>query len=161
MYNHTDAHHHQAHRVVVPLQCRDAACCVVAAGASSPAASTLGAGSRRDDSSLLDRRASHAAASSSSTPSSSTPGTSAAAAAPEPVEDEDEGEEGQLLFSPYSSTSGPVPGNSHHLRPGIVHRLDKGTSGLLVVAKTEVRGSRFLWRRPMILAVNPRDLVHA
>ncbi len=86
---------------------------------------------------MSDRRASHAAASTGSTPSSS-----AVAAATEPEEDEDEGEEGQLLFSPYSSTSGPVPGNSHHLRPGIVHRLDKGTSGLLVVAKTEVRARR-------------------
>ena len=34
-------------------------------------------------------------------------------------------------FRELSSTAGPV-------RPGIVHRLDKGTSGLLVVAKTEV-----------------------
>jgi hypothetical protein len=39
-----------------------------------------------------------------------------------------------------------VPTNSHHLRPGIVHRLDKGTSGLLVVAKTEVGTARWdLW----------------
>jgi hypothetical protein len=53
------------------------------------------------------------------------------------AEAEDEAE-GQLLFSPYSSTTGHAPTNSHHLRPGIVHRLDKGTSGLLVVAKTEV-----------------------
>jgi 23S rRNA pseudouridine1911/1915/1917 synthase len=33
-------------------------------------------------------------------------------------------------FRELSTTAGPV-------RPGIVHRLDKGTSGLLVVAKTE------------------------
>jgi 23S rRNA pseudouridine1911/1915/1917 synthase len=34
-------------------------------------------------------------------------------------------------FRELSTSAGPV-------RPGIVHRLDKGTSGLLVVAKTEV-----------------------
>lgn len=34
-------------------------------------------------------------------------------------------------FRELSASAGPV-------RPGIVHRLDKGTSGLLVVAKTEV-----------------------
>ena len=33
---------------------------------------------------------------------------------------------------------GPIlPGTGATIRPGIVHRLDKGTSGLLVVAKTE------------------------
>ncbi|MEX0616883.1 MAG: RluA family pseudouridine synthase [Candidatus Woykebacteria bacterium] len=30
-----------------------------------------------------------------------------------------------------------VPGSGESLRPGIVHRLDKGTSGLIVVAKNE------------------------
>ncbi len=29
------------------------------------------------------------------------------------------------------------PAGGHHLRPGVVHRLDKDTSGLLVVARTE------------------------
>ena len=37
------------------------------------------------------------------------------------VDDDDEG----LCSSPYAAS----------VRPGIVHRLDKGTSGLLVVAK--------------------------
>jgi hypothetical protein len=35
--------------------------------------------------------------------------------------------------APASGTGGAAP----HIRPGIVHRLDKGTSGLLVVAKDE------------------------
>lgn len=41
--------------------------------------------------------------------------------------------------TPVTSSGGlqlvPVPGGV--LRPGIVHRLDKGTSGLMVVAKTQ------------------------
>lgn len=36
-----------------------------------------------------------------------------------------------------TSASGSVGGAAPHVRPGIVHRLDKGTSGLLVVAKDE------------------------
>lgn len=42
-------------------------------------------------------------------------------------EDMDEEAQGGVL----TTWSGPAP----VLRPGIVHRLDKGTSGLLVVAK--------------------------
>ncbi|GAQ82487.1 hypothetical protein KFL_001130060 [Klebsormidium nitens] len=36
-----------------------------------------------------------------------------------------------------TSASGSSGGAAPHVRPGIVHRLDKGTSGLLVVAKDE------------------------
>jgi RluA family pseudouridine synthase len=35
-----------------------------------------------------------------------------------------------------------LPGTGDSIRPGIVHRLDKGTSGLLVVAKTELAHRR-------------------
>lgn len=43
-----------------------------------------------------------------------------------------------LLCRPDFQRSAPDPRDpAGHLRPGIVHRLDKGTSGLLVVAKTE------------------------
>jgi 23S rRNA pseudouridine1911/1915/1917 synthase len=38
---------------------------------------------------------------------------------------------------------GPLPGEEQEDRPGIVHRLDKGTSGILVVARTE-ESLRFL-----------------
>jgi 23S rRNA pseudouridine1911/1915/1917 synthase len=36
------------------------------------------------------------------------------------------------------SGGGSLPAAGNSIRPGIVHRLDKGTSGLLVVAKTEL-----------------------
>ncbi len=38
---------------------------------------------------------------------------------------------------------GPLPGEGQEDRPGIVHRLDKGTSGVLVVARTD-KALRFL-----------------
>jgi 23S rRNA pseudouridine1911/1915/1917 synthase len=70
-------------------------------------------------------------------------------------EDEDECGEGGLSFhslgdplaaSLPSSSEALAPGGSSNphraLRPGIVHRLDKGTSGLLVVAKSEAALTR-------------------
>lgn len=57
-------------------------------------------------------------------------------------EEEDEEEEnededsGDLLELSSGNLSGPSP----VIRPGIVHRLDKGTSGLLVVAKVKSLG---------------------
>ncbi len=50
-------------------------------------------------------------------------------------EDEEEGTESTGLLPAPLPSSSPQPGGV--LRPGIVHRLDKGTSGLLVVAKNE------------------------
>jgi len=38
----------------------------------------------------------------------------------------------------------PLPPTSHHLRPGIVHRLDKNTSGLMVIACTDQAMSRLI-----------------
>lgn len=55
---------------------------------------------------------------------------------------EDEGQGfGRAAVRPSSYLSGSSS-CSDNLRPGIVHRLDKGTSGLLVVAKTEVALTR-------------------
>lgn len=51
------------------------------------------------------------------------------------MEDGDaEGEGGSALGLPWA-----LPGSlqGHVIRPGIVHRLDKGTTGLLVVAKDD------------------------
>lgn len=42
------------------------------------------------------------------------------------------------LMHHLAGGGGALPGSGNSIRPGIVHRLDKGTSGLLVVAKTEV-----------------------
>ena len=39
-----------------------------------------------------------------------------------------------------------LAGGGHPLRPGIVHRLDKDTSGLMVVALTDA-AHRAIWRR--------------
>jgi 23S rRNA pseudouridine1911/1915/1917 synthase len=41
------------------------------------------------------------------------------------------------LVNALLAALGPLPAINGVLRPGIVHRLDKGTSGLLVVAKSE------------------------
>jgi len=41
------------------------------------------------------------------------------------------------LVNALLAALGPLPSINGALRPGIVHRLDKGTSGLLVVAKSE------------------------
>jgi len=41
-------------------------------------------------------------------------------------------------FSSSSSGLSSVGSNTHVIRPGIVHRLDKGTTGLVVVAKTDL-----------------------
>jgi 23S rRNA pseudouridine1911/1915/1917 synthase len=41
------------------------------------------------------------------------------------------------LMHHLGSSGGTLPASGETIRPGIVHRLDKGTSGLLVVAKTE------------------------
>jgi len=50
------------------------------------------------------------------------------------VDEEDMGEEDE---EDAVSTQTHLPDSAGIIRPGIVHRLDKGTSGLLVVAKTE------------------------
>lgn len=47
-------------------------------------------------------------------------------------------EEGTLVNALASHCKGGLSGISGALRPGIVHRLDKDTSGLLVVAKNDV-----------------------
>jgi 23S rRNA pseudouridine1911/1915/1917 synthase len=49
-------------------------------------------------------------------------------------DDDDEGAPGLLLGS-QTATAAPAAGAV--IRPGIVHRLDKGTTGLVVVAKTD------------------------
>ncbi|MFH1676642.1 MAG: RluA family pseudouridine synthase [bacterium] len=38
----------------------------------------------------------------------------------------------------------PAPITSHHLRPGIVHRLDKNTSGLMIIACTDKAASSLI-----------------
>eukprot|EP00271_Cylindrocystis_brebissonii_P018233 TRINITY_DN5083_c0_g1_i1.p1 TRINITY_DN5083_c0_g1~~TRINITY_DN5083_c0_g1_i1.p1 ORF type:complete len:304 (-),score=64.85 TRINITY_DN5083_c0_g1_i1:552-1463(-) len=50
------------------------------------------------------------------------------------VEDDDEDDDEATRFEPLQALVG---GAAPVIRPGIVHRLDKGTSGLLVVAKDE------------------------
>ena len=45
--------------------------------------------------------------------------------------------EGTLVNALLAHCKGQLPGIGGTVRPGIVHRLDKDTSGLLVVAKTE------------------------
>ncbi|KAL4447413.1 hypothetical protein ABPG75_004632 [Micractinium tetrahymenae] len=50
------------------------------------------------------------------------------------LDDEDEEEGGGFTLVP---SSGGSKGSDATIRPGIVHRLDKGTTGLLVVAKTD------------------------
>lgn len=45
--------------------------------------------------------------------------------------------EGTLVNALMSHCQGKLPGINGTMRPGIVHRLDKDTSGLLVVAKTD------------------------
>lgn len=45
--------------------------------------------------------------------------------------------EGTLVNALLSHCQGNLPGIAGTMRPGIVHRLDKDTSGLLVVAKTD------------------------
>lgn len=45
--------------------------------------------------------------------------------------------EGTLVNALLQHCQGRLPGISGSMRPGIVHRLDKDTSGLLVVAKTD------------------------
>lgn len=45
--------------------------------------------------------------------------------------------EGTLVNALLQHCQGKLPGISGTMRPGIVHRLDKDTSGLLVVAKTD------------------------
>jgi 23S rRNA pseudouridine1911/1915/1917 synthase len=47
------------------------------------------------------------------------------------------GSERGTLVNALLAVVGPLPVTDDALRPGIVHRLDKDTSGLLVVAKTE------------------------
>ncbi len=47
------------------------------------------------------------------------------------------GHAGRTLVNALLHHTGPITAGGDPLRPGIVHRLDKGTSGLLVVAKTE------------------------
>ncbi len=47
------------------------------------------------------------------------------------------GHEGGTLVNALLHRAGSIAEEGGPLRPGIVHRLDKGTSGLLVVAKTE------------------------
>ena len=49
----------------------------------------------------------------------------------------DEGDEDEEEGVPELLLPGSAPQQGGVLRPGIVHRLDKGTSGLLVVAKRE------------------------
>ncbi|KAG2423929.1 hypothetical protein HYH02_015268 [Chlamydomonas schloesseri] len=84
---------------------------------------------------------------------SSRGGTAAAAGDGEEDEEADElgeDEEGEedaqagssrLLSNSYAGSSSSS-GSGGILRPGIVHRIDKGTSGLLVVAKTETALTR-------------------
>ncbi len=50
-------------------------------------------------------------------------------------EDEEEGDDDEVGLS--TATAAPRFDGDVTVRPGIVHRLDKGTSGLLVVAKTD------------------------
>lgn len=59
-------------------------------------------------------------------------------------EDEEEEESAQLGSSRLlsSSSASSSSSGSRILRPGIVHRIDKGTSGLIVVAKTETALTR-------------------
>jgi 23S rRNA pseudouridine1911/1915/1917 synthase len=47
------------------------------------------------------------------------------------------GSKSGTLVNALLAALGPLPSINGVLRPGIVHRLDKGTSGLLVVAKSE------------------------
>jgi 23S rRNA pseudouridine1911/1915/1917 synthase len=47
------------------------------------------------------------------------------------------GNPGGTLVDALLTAVGPLPSQGGNTRAGIVHRLDKGTSGLLVVAKTE------------------------
>lgn len=56
--------------------------------------------------------------------------------AAEEIEDEDDDEVGLSV-----SESGPRFEGDQTVRPGLVHRLDKGTSGLMVVAKSDVVAS--------------------
>jgi 23S rRNA pseudouridine1911/1915/1917 synthase len=44
-------------------------------------------------------------------------------------------DEGEAVFNPKSKIQNPKSKNPQSLRPGIVHRLDRDTSGLVVVAK--------------------------
>ena len=47
------------------------------------------------------------------------------------------GNERGTLVNALLARIGPLPQLDHEIRPGIVHRLDKDTSGLLVIAKSE------------------------
>ncbi|KAG2435388.1 hypothetical protein HXX76_007460 [Chlamydomonas incerta] len=57
-------------------------------------------------------------------------------------EEEEFGSSRLLNSSSAGSSSSSSSGGGGILRPGIVHRIDKGTSGLLVVAKTETALTR-------------------
>lgn len=62
----------------------------------------------------------------------------------EGVLSEDEGAltEDEMKLGPHPSPSPLIPPHPKFIRPGIVHRLDRDTSGLLVVAKTQGALSR-------------------
>lgn len=74
-----------------------------------------------------------------------------------------EGHRGSTLVHALLNLGEPLAGRDTSLRPGIVHRLDRGTSGLLVVAKDEeardhlIRGlrERRVERRYLALVRSP------